>query len=137
MKFAVQPYGATMQPPAETPGLCTPGHSVLSAAAATVAVPWSASWALTEEVRNLAGGLTRSLADAVPAVTEARTHAHAIATVGLKRIRFLPRTNGCEGGAPRSAPRMPQRVPAPGVSETRTFRRRSSPASAGRAGRPA
>src|SRR5829696_8941168 len=24
-KLAVQPYGATMQPPADTPGLCTPG----------------------------------------------------------------------------------------------------------------
>src|SRR5215210_2891470 len=28
MKFAVQPYGATMQPAAETPGDATPGHSV-------------------------------------------------------------------------------------------------------------
>src|SRR4029453_4630254 len=36
MKFAVQPYGATIQPPAETPGLCTPGHSVLSAASGTL-----------------------------------------------------------------------------------------------------
>src|ERR671920_2189424 len=50
MKFAVQPYGATMQPPAETPGFCTPGHSVLSASAATVAVPLVASCVLTDEV---------------------------------------------------------------------------------------
>src|SRR5215213_5270424 len=91
MKFAVQPYGATMQPPAETPGLCTPGHSVLSASAGTVAVPFCASWVLTEEVRNLAGGRTRSLADAVPARESAKAHAHASARIGLKRIRFLPK----------------------------------------------
>src|SRR5215212_8079095 len=34
-KFAVQPYGATMQPAAETPAVCTPGHSVLSASSPT------------------------------------------------------------------------------------------------------
>jgi hypothetical protein len=32
MKLAVHPAGATMQPAADTPGDCTPGHSVLSAA---------------------------------------------------------------------------------------------------------
>src|SRR3954454_10548984 len=35
-KFAVQPYGATMQPAAETPGVCTPGHSVLSVSSPTL-----------------------------------------------------------------------------------------------------
>src|SRR3954452_20103895 len=35
MKFAVQPAGATMQPAAETPAPCTPGHSVLSRSSPT------------------------------------------------------------------------------------------------------
>ena len=35
MKFAVQPAGATMQPAAETPAPCTPGHSMLSRSSPT------------------------------------------------------------------------------------------------------
>src|SRR3954469_1176902 len=56
MKLAVQPYGATMQPPADTPGFWTPGQSVLSASSPTLTpfapFTWSLCW--TVLVRNLA-----------------------------------------------------------------------------------
>ena len=87
-------------------GVCTPGHSVLSASAATVAVPFEASCVLTA-----ASGTGRrpdsSPADAVPAREMARAHAHASTAVGLKRIRLLPRTNVKWNGAhSRSAPQL-------------------------------
>src|SRR5829696_4853475 len=92
-----------MQPAAATPGLCTPGHSVLSASAGTVEVPSSASCAFTEEVRNPAGGRTRSLADAVPARESAKAHTHASARIGVKRIRFLPKRERSVGDGARRA----------------------------------
>src|SRR3954447_3141933 len=66
MKFAAQPYGATMQPPAETPGLWTPGHSVLSASSPTLTpcAPLVWSFCMTALVRNAALGRTGAVVDA-------------------------------------------------------------------------
>ena len=44
MKFAVQPYGATMQPFALTPGAWKPGHAVLSYSSATCTPSGPAAW---------------------------------------------------------------------------------------------
>src|SRR5215210_5161709 len=70
MKFAVQPYGATMQPPAETPGLCTPGHSVLSASAGTLTpfAPFLESFFSILGFMNFAGARVGPLAVAIPAM---------------------------------------------------------------------
>ena len=83
MKFAVQPAGATMHPAAETPADCTPGHSVLSASAGTVAVPLVASCVLTIGVRSVDGARTGPLAEAEPAT--ASVSAQANAALRLKR----------------------------------------------------
>src|SRR5918995_6476603 len=70
MKFAVQPYGATMQPPADTPGAWTPGHSVLSAARGmlTPFAPFLESFFSMLDFMNLAGARVGPLAVATPAV---------------------------------------------------------------------
>src|SRR3954470_14917571 len=90
MKFAVQPYGATMQPPAETPGLWTPGHSVLSASSPTLTpcAPLVCSFCMTVLVRNFALGRTGALedADATPADDNASTQALTSTAQGLMRI---------------------------------------------------
>src|SRR6476620_10749983 len=62
MKFAVQPYGATMQPAAETPAVCTPGHSVLSVSSPTLSWPCSWSFCLAAAVRNDGAGRTGAVA---------------------------------------------------------------------------
>ena len=67
-----------MHPPAETPGLWTPGHSVLSASSPTL-TPWLMarlfSFFKTELVRKSALGRTGAELDAVavPASDSART----------------------------------------------------------------
>ena len=87
MKFAVQPYGATMQPPAETPGFCTPGHSVLRAASGmlTPFAPFLESFFSMLGFMNFAGARP-SLAAAVPVMATTSAHASASTTLGLKRI---------------------------------------------------
>src|SRR3954449_11437688 len=88
MKFAVQPYGATMQPPAETPGDCTPGHSALSAASGTDTpfAPFLESFFSMLGFMNFAGSRTGPLAEATPARAMTNAHASASAMLGLKRI---------------------------------------------------
>src|SRR4051794_23031838 len=88
MKFAVQPYGATMQPPADTPGDCTPGHSVLSAASGIVTpfAPFLESFFSMLGFMNGAGARVGPLADAIPARAMVSAHASASTTLGLKRI---------------------------------------------------
>src|SRR5215208_829962 len=102
MKFAVQPYGATMQPPAETPGLCTPGHSVLSAASGsdTPFAPFLASFFSMFCFMNLAGARVGPLAVATPAVV--MTSANASTTPGLKRMD--PPSESAEGAPSRGTP---------------------------------
>src|SRR3954471_137479 len=113
MKLAVQPYGATMQPPAETPGFWTPGHSVLSASSPTLTptAPLVCSCCLTELVRNFGAGRTGAEldADAVPASDSARTQTSAAQS--LVRMKKKPPENWmrarsharptCDGVAPR------------------------------------
>ena len=96
MKFAVQPAGATMQPPAETPGLCTPGHSVLSAASGmlTPFAPFLASFFSMLGFMNFAGARVGPLAAATPAVAiderarerehDAWSEAHRVPPSGMR-----------------------------------------------------
>src|SRR5215211_3882143 len=76
-----------MQPPADTPGLCTPGHSVLSAASGmlTPFAPFLESFFSMLDFMNFAGGRT-SAAEATPAIATTSAHASASTTLGLKRI---------------------------------------------------
>src|SRR3954471_3990306 len=106
MKLAVQPYGATMQPPAETPGFCTPGHSVFSASSPTL-TPWAPlvwSFCTTVLVRNFALGRTGALveADATPAKEIASTQALTSTAQGLMRMKSASR-NADGGRAPTRA----------------------------------
>src|SRR5687767_10372260 len=79
-----------MQPPADTPGLCTPGHSVLSAARGmlTPFAPFLESFFSMLGFMNFAGA--RPLAPATPAVAITNAHASVSTTPGLMRIGFLP-----------------------------------------------
>src|SRR4051812_7635424 len=88
MKFAGQPYGATMQPPADTPGAWTPGDSVLSAARGidTPFAPFLESFFSMLGFMNFAGGRVSPLAVAIPVMAMTSAHASATTTPGLKRI---------------------------------------------------
>jgi hypothetical protein len=86
MKFAVQPAGATMQPAALTPGLCTPGHSVLSASSPTAnpVAPACLTCLATALVYQLATGRS---APALPAHSKLTATAHTSAALRRLRIR--------------------------------------------------
>src|SRR3954452_20568350 len=88
MKFAVQPYGETMQPAAEMPGDCTPGQSVLSAAAGMwTPLPsrfMTFFWTLAVYQGPVARtGAETPAAMAVPVQARPRTHANTAATPQL------------------------------------------------------
>src|SRR5215213_3521476 len=99
-----------MQPPADTPGDCTPGHSVLSAASGTCTpfAPFLESFVSMLGFMNFAGGRVGPLAVAPPAMAMTSAHASATATLGLKRIdppsmrwaRLPRRTPGYLDGCP-------------------------------------
>src|SRR4051794_21347151 len=95
MKFAVQPYGATMQPAAEMPGDCTPGQSVLSVDAG-MRTPLPSRlrtflWTLAVYQGAVArAGAATPAAMAVPVQARPRTDANTTATPQLLRIRTYP-----------------------------------------------
>src|SRR4051812_26131544 len=94
-----------MQPAAEMPGDCTPGHSVFRAAAAmrTPLPSRFRTFLSTFAVYHPATGRTDPLALAVPAATSPPIHAHTNATLNPLRIRpHLPRAEiTCDGSCPR------------------------------------
>src|SRR5215211_2688852 len=85
-----------MQPAAEIPGDCTPGHSVFSASAATCTpLPWRfMTFLSTLAVYHSAAGRTVPLppdATAVAAPVSPTTHAHTNATLNpLRILNLLP-----------------------------------------------
>src|SRR3954471_13424473 len=102
---AGQPAGETMQPAAEMPGDCTPGHSVLRVAAA-MRTPLPSRFRTFFSpcaVSHPATGRTAPLALAAPAAMRPPIHAHTNATLNPLRIRtHLPRAEiACEVSCPR------------------------------------
>src|SRR6476619_2899970 len=77
-----------MHPPAETPGFCTPGHSVLRAASGTLTpfAPFLESFFSMLGFMNFAGART-SPAEATPAIGTTSSHASASTRHPLNRIR--------------------------------------------------
>src|SRR3954470_6405882 len=108
-----------MQPPAETPGFCTPGHSVLSAASGTLTpfAPFLESFFSIWGFMNLAGGRTPS-ADATAAIASASVHASASTTLGLMRI---DPPSGTRWGALPRAPAVVHEVSDGSDGQTGTF----------------
>src|SRR4051794_18411423 len=102
-----------MQPAAEMPGDCTPGHSVLRVAAAmrTPLPSRFRTFLSTFAVYHPATGRTDPLALAVPAATSPPIHAHTNATLNSLRIRtHLPRAEiTCDVPCPHSLGRKRRR----------------------------
>src|SRR3954451_20158909 len=94
-----------MQPAAEMPGDCTPGHSVFSVAAAmrTPLPSRFRTFLSTFAVYHPARGRTDPLALAVPAAMRPLIHAHTNAMLNPLRIRtHLPRAEiACDVSCPR------------------------------------
>src|SRR3954454_1150324 len=88
-ELAGQPAGETMQPAAEMPGDCTPGHSVFRVAAAMrTPLPLRLETFLsTFRVYHPPAGRTAPLALAAAAATSPPIHAHTNATLNPLRIR--------------------------------------------------
>src|SRR5215211_7833920 len=95
MKLAVQPYGATMQPAAETPLVATPGQSVLRRSSPTE-TPWAPASttcscsALVYQAGLGSTGEVELAARAVEAGSRAAAHARTSARRSLDRIRVPP-----------------------------------------------
>ena len=87
MKFAVQPAGATMQPPAETPAPCTPGQSVFSRSSPTETPFAPAAWIFcSSELVSHAGRGRPVAADPVAGISSRATQAAANAAPARERM---------------------------------------------------
>src|SRR3954452_5196126 len=108
MKFAVQPYGATMHAPAWTPVGATPGQSVLRRSSPTE-TPWAPAaitcW-LSAGVYHAGAGRTGDedeRAAAVEAGRRAASHVRPSARRSLDRICLVPPCRNDRGARGRRA----------------------------------